>query len=292
MVLTPVTGPGRTATTRHLNLKYTMKVGEGAGRSARRAEAASAAVRAAVGTPGVVARWLPLARLMMRRRHGGDCDDAHAPDTRTPAACVATCARRPEMVVTLCDWLPQQNCRLARAAPSAATRTLPGTPPMPVTGLCPRGARPAPRSPQPACRCLRRRQRLRSPSNPQHIPELIFNTHCLAVCAALCNLQVGRAVPGKAKEAPDNAIFDSKVLSRSHAEIWADKNTVYIKDTKSSNGMSAALFHQAPPSPNPSAPPTDRHICQRHASEPERRRVRSSLPQDRRSPQTRFVSLS
>jgi len=48
--------------------------------------------------------------------------------------------------------------------------------------------------------------------------------------------KVGRAVPNKAKPAKDNAVFDSKVLSRSHAEIWADDNKVFIKDTKSSNG--------------------------------------------------------
>lgn len=50
--------------------------------------------------------------------------------------------------------------------------------------------------------------------------------------------KVGRSVPNKptCKPAPDNAIFDSKVLSRSHAEIWHDAGTVYIKDTGSSNG--------------------------------------------------------
>eukprot|EP00047_Mylnosiga_fluctuans_P005296 m.239641 g.239641 ORF g.239641 m.239641 type:complete len:613 (+) comp13510_c0_seq1:34-1872(+) len=48
--------------------------------------------------------------------------------------------------------------------------------------------------------------------------------------------KVGRSVPQKAKPAPDNAIFDSKVLSRTHAEIWHDSGKVYVKDTKSSNG--------------------------------------------------------
>ncbi|EGD72765.1 hypothetical protein PTSG_04495 [Salpingoeca rosetta] len=47
---------------------------------------------------------------------------------------------------------------------------------------------------------------------------------------------VGRAVPNKQAPAPDNAIFENKVLSRSHAEIWLENNLVYIKDTKSSNG--------------------------------------------------------
>lgn len=37
-------------------------------------------------------------------------------------------------------------------------------------------------------------------------------------------MKVGRAVSNKVKPALDNAIFESKVLSRSHAEIWADSN--------------------------------------------------------------------
>eukprot|EP00056_Hartaetosiga_gracilis_P008059 m.115522 g.115522 ORF g.115522 m.115522 type:complete len:567 (+) comp12842_c1_seq6:132-1832(+) len=49
-------------------------------------------------------------------------------------------------------------------------------------------------------------------------------------------LKVGRAVQSKFVPAPDNAIFDSKVLSRSHAEIWETDGKVFIRDTKSSNG--------------------------------------------------------
>eukprot|EP00730_Choanoeca_flexa_P016553 TRINITY_DN7849_c0_g1_i4.p1 TRINITY_DN7849_c0_g1~~TRINITY_DN7849_c0_g1_i4.p1 ORF type:complete len:532 (+),score=109.98 TRINITY_DN7849_c0_g1_i4:70-1665(+) len=48
--------------------------------------------------------------------------------------------------------------------------------------------------------------------------------------------KVGRAVPGKASPSRANAVFDSKVLSRSHAELWSDNGRVFIKDTKSSNG--------------------------------------------------------
>ncbi|KAI9315114.1 SMAD/FHA domain-containing protein, partial [Dichotomocladium elegans] len=33
-----------------------------------------------------------------------------------------------------------------------------------------------------------------------------------------------------------NGYFDSKVLSRTHAEIWNDHGKVFIKDVKSSNG--------------------------------------------------------
>jgi len=42
--------------------------------------------------------------------------------------------------------------------------------------------------------------------------------------------KVGRSVPNKAncKTAADNAIFDSKVLSRSHAEIWHDDGKVSV----------------------------------------------------------------
>ena len=58
-------------------------------------------------------------------------------------------------------------------------------------------------------------------------------------------------MPGKSVPAKDNLIFDSKVLSRTHAEIWLDDGKVgdmllilsshtvlkvFIKDTKSSNG--------------------------------------------------------
>lgn len=49
-------------------------------------------------------------------------------------------------------------------------------------------------------------------------------------------VKVGRAVANRVKPSHTNAIFDSKVLSRTHAEIWADKGKVYIQDTKSSNG--------------------------------------------------------
>lgn len=42
-------------------------------------------------------------------------------------------------------------------------------------------------------------------------------------------IQVGRAVANKARPTTDNAIFDSKVLSRTHAEIWADNGRVRAK---------------------------------------------------------------
>jgi len=51
------------------------------------------------------------------------------------------------------------------------------------------------------------------------------------------SLRIGRQTNAKTVPTPDNGFFDSKVLSRQHAEIWADRNgKVYIRDVKSSNG--------------------------------------------------------
>lgn len=51
-------------------------------------------------------------------------------------------------------------------------------------------------------------------------------------------LKLGRQTSQKTLPSPDNGYFDSRVLSRQHAEIWADKLTrkVWMKDAKSSNG--------------------------------------------------------
>ncbi|KAJ2900353.1 uncharacterized protein MKZ38_002486 [Zalerion maritima] len=51
-------------------------------------------------------------------------------------------------------------------------------------------------------------------------------------------LRIGRQTNQKTVPTPTNGYFDSKVLSRQHAEIWSDRNTgkVYIRDVKSSNG--------------------------------------------------------
>ncbi|KAG5370142.1 hypothetical protein CJU90_1483 [Yarrowia sp. C11] len=51
-------------------------------------------------------------------------------------------------------------------------------------------------------------------------------------------LKLGRQTSAKTLPSPDNGYFDSRVLSRQHAEIWADKLTrkVWMKDAKSSNG--------------------------------------------------------
>ncbi|KAA8914652.1 SMAD/FHA domain-containing protein [Sphaerosporella brunnea] len=51
-------------------------------------------------------------------------------------------------------------------------------------------------------------------------------------------LRIGRQTNAKTTPTPINGYFDSKVLSRQHAEVWADKvtNKVWIRDVKSSNG--------------------------------------------------------
>jgi hypothetical protein len=50
-------------------------------------------------------------------------------------------------------------------------------------------------------------------------------------------LRVGRQTNAKTVPTPMNGFFDSKVLSRQHAEIWAERSgKVWIRDVKSSNG--------------------------------------------------------
>lgn len=50
-------------------------------------------------------------------------------------------------------------------------------------------------------------------------------------------LRIGRQINNKTIPTPLNGYFDSKVLSRQHAEVWADRNgKIWIRDVKSSNG--------------------------------------------------------
>eukprot|EP00116_Pleurobrachia_bachei_P005093 sb/3465355/ len=49
------------------------------------------------------------------------------------------------------------------------------------------------------------------------------------------DVKVGRSV-ARTRTSPDNAIFDCKVLSRSHAVMWYQDGHIWIKDTSSSNG--------------------------------------------------------
>ncbi|OLN96605.1 Uncharacterized protein C3H7.13 [Colletotrichum chlorophyti] len=51
------------------------------------------------------------------------------------------------------------------------------------------------------------------------------------------SLRIGRQTNQKTIPTATNGYFDSKVLSRQHAEIWADRmGKIYIRDVKSSNG--------------------------------------------------------
>jgi hypothetical protein len=50
-------------------------------------------------------------------------------------------------------------------------------------------------------------------------------------------LKIGRQTNNKTIPTPLNGYFDSKVLSRQHAEVWADRQgKIWIRDVKSSNG--------------------------------------------------------
>ncbi|KAI9833321.1 MAG: hypothetical protein M1819_003716 [Sarea resinae] len=50
-------------------------------------------------------------------------------------------------------------------------------------------------------------------------------------------MRIGRQTNAKTIPTPVNGYFDSKVLSRQHAEVWADRNgKIWIRDVKSSNG--------------------------------------------------------
>ncbi|KAI8880447.1 SMAD/FHA domain-containing protein [Backusella circina FSU 941] len=49
-------------------------------------------------------------------------------------------------------------------------------------------------------------------------------------------VKIGRQTSTKTIPTPLNGYFDSKVLSRVHAELWQDRSKVFIKDLKSSNG--------------------------------------------------------
>lgn len=48
-------------------------------------------------------------------------------------------------------------------------------------------------------------------------------------------VKIGRSV-ARARAAPNNAIFDCKVLSRNHALLWYSSGKFYLQDTSSSNG--------------------------------------------------------
>ncbi|KAI0689165.1 hypothetical protein BC835DRAFT_1283558 [Cytidiella melzeri] len=49
-------------------------------------------------------------------------------------------------------------------------------------------------------------------------------------------VKIGRQTNAKTVPAERNGYFDSKVLSRQHAEVWEEAGKIFIKDVKSSNG--------------------------------------------------------
>lgn len=65
-----------------------------------------------------------------------------------------------------------------------------------------------------------------------------FERKCLVVPFAPEVLKLGRQTTTRTAAAPENGYFDSRVLSRQHAEVWADRDTgkVWLRDCKSSNG--------------------------------------------------------
>lgn len=64
-----------------------------------------------------------------------------------------------------------------------------------------------------------------------------FERKTISVPFSPDTLRIGRQTNAKTVPTPVNGFFDSKVLSRQHAEIWADKQgKIWIRDVKSSNG--------------------------------------------------------
>ncbi|CAI4211166.1 unnamed protein product [Parascedosporium putredinis] len=64
-----------------------------------------------------------------------------------------------------------------------------------------------------------------------------FERKTIQVPFAPDTLRIGRQTNQKTVPTPSNGYFDSKVLSRQHAEIWADRSgKIWIRDVKSSNG--------------------------------------------------------
>ncbi|KAH8113813.1 SMAD/FHA domain-containing protein [Phellopilus nigrolimitatus] len=49
-------------------------------------------------------------------------------------------------------------------------------------------------------------------------------------------VKIGRQTNAKTVPGERNGYFDSKILSRWHAEVWEESNKIVIKDVKSSNG--------------------------------------------------------
>ncbi|KAG9034884.1 hypothetical protein FRB95_012441 [Tulasnella sp. JGI-2019a] len=68
------------------------------------------------------------------------------------------------------------------------------------------------------------------PLNDSFVPKQI------ALAPQNGRVKIGRQTNAKTVPGERNGYFDSKVLSRQHAEIWEEGGKIYIKDVKSSNG--------------------------------------------------------
>ncbi|KAF8629365.1 hypothetical protein AX17_005661 [Amanita inopinata Kibby_2008] len=81
-----------------------------------------------------------------------------------------------------------------------------------------------------------------SSQSQQHYPALYLypiNDSFIPKHIALLNNQhvkIGRQTNAKTAPGERNGYFDSKVLSRQHAEVWEESGKIFIKDVKSSNG--------------------------------------------------------
>ncbi|KAI8583713.1 hypothetical protein K450DRAFT_222415 [Umbelopsis ramanniana AG] len=62
-----------------------------------------------------------------------------------------------------------------------------------------------------------------------------FQTKALELFEGI-HVKIGRQTSAKSAPSASNGFFDSKVLSRTHAEVWCERSKVYIRDVKSSNG--------------------------------------------------------
>ncbi|KAJ3542885.1 hypothetical protein NMY22_g3338 [Coprinellus aureogranulatus] len=67
------------------------------------------------------------------------------------------------------------------------------------------------------------------PLNDSFVPKHIALSHGQHV-------KIGRQTNAKTAPGERNGYFDSKVLSRQHAEVWEEGGKIFIKDVKSSNG--------------------------------------------------------
>ncbi|KAF9350873.1 hypothetical protein BGX34_000949 [Mortierella sp. NVP85] len=74
--------------------------------------------------------------------------------------------------------------------------------------------------------------------NPILVLEPVNNTFAIKSLELAENtrIKIGRQTSVATAPNPTNGYFDSKVLSRVHAEVWSEGGKVFIRDLKSSNG--------------------------------------------------------